>query len=274
MRAVNLIPAEQRSSGMSFASLAGRSGGAAYLVVGVVCGLALIALLYGLAAHEINSKQGESERLSAEAAQAQAQAAKLAPYTRFVAMREERLKAVQQLANTRFDWAHSMHELGRVLPSDVALSSVTATVGSTAAGSSSAAASSSASSASASGAAGAGAGGSVSSVTPAGSTPTFTIAGCTTSQSEVALTMDRLRLIDGVSEVSLQSSAKGSSSGGSGGGSNGGCPSGDPTFTLQVTFAALPQPAVKTPPIGTSPAADTSSANSGSGKSGTEGQGR
>ncbi len=48
----------------------------------------------------------------------------------------------------------------------------------------------------------------VTSATPPGSVPTFTLSGCATSQSEVAQTLDRLRLIDGVSEVTLQSSTK------------------------------------------------------------------
>ena len=37
--------------------------------------------------------------------------------------------------------------------------------------------------------------------TPPGSTPAFTLTGCATSQSEVALTLQRLRLMDGASEV-------------------------------------------------------------------------
>ena len=76
------------------------------------------------------------------------------------------------------------------------------------------------------------------SATPPGSVPTFTLAGCTTSQAEVALTLDRLRLIDGVSEVTLQSSAKGGSTGGSGSaGGSGGC---EVAFNVTVTFDALP----------------------------------
>ena len=46
------------------------------------------------------------------------------------------------------------------------------------------------------------------SATPPGSVPTFTLGGCATSQSEVALTLQRLRLIDGVSKSTLQSSTK------------------------------------------------------------------
>jgi len=43
VRAVNLIPAEQRSGGVVGA---GRSGGVAYAVLGALCGLALMALMY------------------------------------------------------------------------------------------------------------------------------------------------------------------------------------------------------------------------------------
>lgn len=228
MRAVNLIPSDERAGG---GSLAGRSGGAAYVVVGLICGLALMALLYGMANHEIGGKQAEAKKLSAEAQQAEAEASKLAPYTSFVAMREERLKDVQELANTRFDWAHVMHELGRVVPTGTSLSSVSATVGS---GTPTAAPSPTTHTSH-----------TVSSSTPAGSTPSFAVSGCATSQSEVALTMNRLRLIDGVSEVSLQSSSKSGTSGG-----GGGCPAGDPTFQLQVSFDALPAPTVKSSPVG------------------------
>lgn len=241
MKAVNLIPSEQRRGGG--VPLAGRSGGAAYILVGLICGLAVMALLYGQADHEIGSKQAEAAKLSAEAEQAQSEANKLAPYTSFVAMREERLKDVQELANTRFDWAHAMHELGRVLPADASLSTVTATIGSGTTGTAAPATASTS---------GTTAAGSVTSATPPGSTPIFTVAGCATSQSEVALTMNRLRLMDGVSEVTLQSSSKSGSSG-----SGGGCPAGDPAFTLQVTFDALPAPTVKTP----SPATPTSASD-------------
>jgi hypothetical protein len=55
----------------------------------------------------------------------------------------------------------------------------------------------------------------------------------------VAQTLERLRLIDGVSEVTLTSSTSSAASA-SGGGASGGCPAGDPAFTLQVTFDPLP----------------------------------
>jgi Tfp pilus assembly protein PilN len=246
VRAVNLIPSEQRRGSVN---LSGRSGGAAYVVVGLILGLAVMAVLYGKADHEIGAKQAEATRLSAEAQQAQSEASRLAPYTSFVAMREERLKAVQELANTRFDWAHAMHELGRVVPTQAALSAVNGTVGATTVSTAAAAPAAPGAAASASN--------SVVSATPAGSTPNFTITGCATSQSAVALTMNRLRLIDGVSEVSLQSSSKGGGAGGAG------CPAGGPVFSMQVSFDALPAPTVKSP----SEPATSSASNSTGGAS-------
>ncbi len=68
--------------------------------------------------------------LTAQAQQAQARAAALAPYTSFATMREQRVQAVDTLVNSRFDWAQAFHEFGRVLPSNVSLTSLDGTVGS------------------------------------------------------------------------------------------------------------------------------------------------
>jgi hypothetical protein len=67
--------------------------------------------------------------------------------------------------------------------------------------------------------------------------PTFTLSGCAASQTDVALTLERLRLIDGVKEVTLQGSTTGSSGGG---GAAGGCPTHDPSYTATVIFDPLP----------------------------------
>jgi hypothetical protein len=55
--------------------------------------------------------------------------------------------------------------------------------------------------------------------------------------------LDRLRLIDGVSSVTLQSSTKTESGGATSGASSssaGGCTSGQPAYSVQVTFNPLP----------------------------------
>lgn len=222
MRAVNLIPAEQRSG----ASVGvGRSEGGAYAVLALAAGVAVLALLYGSADRQISSRRAQAATIAAKAEQAQTQAQRLAPYTSFIALREQRTQAVNTLVDSRFDWAHVFHEFGRVLPFETSISSLSGTVGS--ASSTGAVASSPSSS-------------SATSATPPGSVPTFTLSGCATSQSAVALTLERLRLIDGVSEVTLQSST---SSSAGGGGAGGGCPAHDPSFTALVAFDPLPSAA-------------------------------
>lgn len=227
MKAVNLIPADQHSR----ASVpTGRSGGGAYVVLGLLAGLALLVLLYGTAAHQISNNRKLYASLTARTAQAQARAAQLTPYTSFVALREQRVQAVNELVDSRFDWANSLYELGRVLPAGATIGSIEGAVGAA----SGTGASSSASSASSSSGASAG----VASATPPGSIPSFTLLGCATSQSEVATTLERLRLIDGVDEVQLQSAAK--TGAGGGGGGSGSCEDNDVSFTVHVGFDALP----------------------------------
>jgi Tfp pilus assembly protein PilN len=216
MRAVNLIPAEQRT-GQPVG--AGRSQGGAYAVLVLIGALALMAYLYGSAHRQIASRKAQVATLTSEAQRAQATAERLAPYTSFIAQREERTQAVESLIDSRFDWAHVFHEFGRVLPYGVTLSSLSGTVGS--AGTTTSSATSSAGPA-----------------TPVGSVPTFTLSGCATSQPIVALTLQNLRLIDGVKEVTLQSSTSGSNGGGGTG--TGGCSAHDPVFSIVITFEPLP----------------------------------
>jgi Tfp pilus assembly protein PilN len=244
MRAVNLVPVDQRGGS---GPAAGRSEGGAYAVLILLAGVAGLALLYGTASHQISSRRAKAATLVAETQQAQAEAAQLAPYTSFLAMREQRVQAVSQLAQSRFDWAYALHELGRVLPKDASIISLDGTVGS-AGGSTS------------SSSAGASASATVTSATPPGSVPSFTLSGCATSQAEVAQTLNRLRLMNGVSSVTLQSSTKASgSSGGSSG--SGGCASADPAFSVTIAFDPLPAVSAATAaPATASPATPTGAA--------------
>lgn len=234
MRAVNLIPSEQRASG----SVATRSGGAAYFVLLLLGGLAVLALLYGKSRHDIESSHNEVAALNARTQAVQQQVASLSPYTTFITLREQRVQAVAQLVGSRFDWPAAMGELSRVLPSDVALTSVQGTIAAAAAG----ATATTSASTPASGTSAAGS--SVSSATPPGAVPSFTIVGCATSQTVVAQTLVRLRLIAGVKSVELQSSSKsssgGASSGASSGSGSGACGASDPVFTADVAFDPLP----------------------------------
>jgi Tfp pilus assembly protein PilN len=253
MKAVNLIPGEQRQGA---GSITGRSGGGALIVLGLIAGLAALVAMYGSAHHRISSQTGEVASLTAQANAIQVRTGRLTPYTSFVAMANQRTQTVAQLVQARFDWSHSLHELGRVLPAGAALSALHGTVGPAGAKSTP----SSATNAAAGGTGAAGAGGTPSSSTPPGSIPVFTLTGCATSQSEVAQSLQRLRLMDGAGEVQLQSSTKSGSSGSSGAG---GCPAGDPTFTAQIVFTGLPAAPAPSVPAGTSASASTVAAHSG-----------
>ncbi len=217
MRAVNLIPSEQRS-GSSVG--VGRSEGGAYGVLALLVAIAVLAVLYGKADREVQSRKAQAATVSAEATRAQAEVAQLAPYTSFVALRQQREQAVETLVDSRFDWAHAFHEFGRVLSGETEITSLDGSISS---GTSSGSTPTTASTA-------------VSSATPSGSVPTFNLTGCATSQDAVAQMLQRLRLIDGVDAVTLLSSTKGGSSGGS----SGGCPANGPVFSVVVDFDGLP----------------------------------
>ena len=254
MRAVNLIPSEQRSGG----TVGARSGGAVFFVVGLLAGVVVLALLYGVSHHQLQSRRAEAATVAARAREVQAQAAQLAPYASFMAIREDRLRSIAQLIGARFDWPSVMGEVSRVLPTGVSLSSLVGTVGSA-----SAATLSSVSAAKTSGSA------SVSSATPPGATPSVTLGGCASNQAVVAQMLVRLRLISGVTDVSLQNSTKAGGSGpSSGGGSgSGSCPAEDPVFNVQVTFQPLPS--ASTPSV-EALNSQTSASQHGSGSGGSK----
>jgi Tfp pilus assembly protein PilN len=223
VRAVNLIPSDQRpGAGGTY----GRSGGVAYALVGLACGLVAMTVLWLMARHDVTTRKAQVSQLSAEATQAQNEATALSAYNTFVSMSNTRVANVEQLAQDRFDWAHAFHELGRVLPFDVSLTSVIGTIGTTTGTTSSTATPPATSTTGAASA-------TATSVTPPGSVPTLQLAGCTTSQSEVAYTMQRLALMDGVTNVTLQSSTGGTSDGST----VNVCPY---EFSLSVTYTALP----------------------------------
>ena len=242
MRAVNLIPGEHRQGA---GSITGRSGGGALIVLGLLAGLAAVLLMYGSAHRQISSQNGEVASLNAQASAIQARTGRLTPYTSFVSMADARTQTVAQLVQSRFDWSHVLHELGRVLPAGSALASLHGTVGPEGA--------SAASSTTATPVPGA----TAASSTPPGSTPVFTLTGCAASQSVVAQTLQRLKLMDGATEVQLQSSSKSGSSSGSAG--SGGCPAGTATFAAQVQFAGLPS--APAPSVATGSSASTAAAH-------------
>lgn len=187
MRAVNLIPQTERSGGG--AGSAGRSGGVAYILLGALGVVVLLVLATSLSKRSVADKREQVTQLQAQAARSETDETALAAYTQFAELRTARVQLVRALATDRFDWAHSLSEVARVIPNDVWLTSLQATVEpgvSLKAGGS----------------------GSTSSLRSAIAQPAVEIVGCTTSLKSVTRMLGRMRLVDGVTRVTLASSAK------------------------------------------------------------------
>lgn len=223
MRAANLIPADERHGA---GGAAGRSGGAAHVLLGFLAALVVLAGVYAVQTKSVNDKRVELARVEAAATSAEARAGSLAAFTAFSGLRATRTQTIFAVAAGRFDWSHALHELARVIPSQVSLTTLDASVAPGTGGG----------------------GGGASGLRATIPLPAIEMSGCTTSQVSVAQMLKRLRLVDGVTRVALQSSTKPEAAGG-GGGSGAGCEAStekDPSFSLVVFF----DPAVGAVPTG------------------------
>jgi Tfp pilus assembly protein PilN len=230
MRPVNLIPPEDRRGEQ--APL--RTGALVYLVVG-----AFVAILVGVTAmvligNKIAERENEVAGLQREDAALAAEAQRLAAYTQFQAISEQRVDTVSSLADSRFDWERVMRELALVLPTDVWLVNLTATA---------------APGVSIEGG-GASSGGSLRESVPG---PALQLSGCAASQQAVAGLVTSLKDIDGVTRVGVESSeiaGEESGAGVSAGGDSGTGSAGEDCrtrsfiakFDLVVAFDAAPVP--------------------------------
>lgn len=247
MRAVNLIPPDQRPGA---AGRAGRSGGAVYVVLGGLAALALMVGLWAMAGSRLSSDRAELARLQAETSAAQARAGRLASAGDIRTLRSQRTQVVRTLAAARVDWAKTLDALARTLPSDTWLDSVTASV--------------------APGAGPAGGAGGAAAVASAASGPSIQITGCSPSQARVARLMPRLRTVPGVERVSLVSSTAAEPGAGTAG-SSGGCTR--VSFGMVLFFAARPGaaaaatgvPAAPAPGAAAAPTTSVSQPTAGSG---------
>ena len=234
MKAVNLIPVEDRRN----TSVAGRSGGGAYALLGALVVLIVLASSWAVAGRSVSDKRAQLADTQAEAARVQAAADRLAVFQRFTDLRAKRVDTVTSIARSRFNWARAMREVSRTLPAGVSLTAMTGTVTPTAS-----------------------ADGAVSDpLRTALPNPALVLQGCANGQDGVALLLSDLRRIEGVERVALSSSAKGS---GSGGDCAGGRPN-RPAFSLTLFFKA-PAGTLSAAPAGTSSATSTSSSAPASG---------
>jgi hypothetical protein len=181
VKAVNLIPSEQRR-----AKASGERSGGAYVVLGVLAVLLVMAVAYVVTANGVNDKTSKAAKAKQEADTLEAQASQLDSFTDFASIKEQRLAAVVTAARTRFDWERLMRELSRVMPAGSWLQTTEASVLGDAADVAVPA---------------------TTTVTaPAG--PSATFVGCTPKQSEVAKILVRFRSLHRVVDVELNESLK------------------------------------------------------------------
>jgi hypothetical protein len=230
MNAVNLIPGDSRTHGeglkLSAPTLALMGG----LVIALVA-----AVLYVTSANTVATRKSELAQVTAGVAGWTAAANSYASFVHLAGQRTQQLADVRQLAASRFPWSDLLGQIGGLMPREAALSSLTATSTPSTSGSS-------------------------------GTTvPSVQLAGCAVSQSVVAQTMVQMRLVKGVSDVTLSSSADNSAASGTSGSSSTGQGGGGCTFSVvfQLTLTFTPSPAAAAAASGSAattstPAATTS----------------
>lgn len=230
MRPVNLIPPEERRGEHAPA----RTGPLPYLLLA-----ALVVVLVGvsgivLLGNQISEDKSEVAKLEGEDAVAAAKAQRLAAYTTFQSMSEQRVQTVSSLADSRFDWERVMRELALILPKNVWLVGLTASASPDVS------------------VEGGGAGSS--SLRGAIPGPALELSGCATGQDAVAGFVTALKDIDGVTRVGVQSSELGEEgkestasveSGSASGGESDECRTREfiAKFEIVVAFDAAPLPA-------------------------------
>ena len=188
MKAVNLIPTEHRR-----ATPSGNGAGGAYVVLGVLAVLLVMAVAYVMTANSANENKSKADAARQEADAAESRTKQLGSFTDFAAIKDQRLAAVTAAAQTRFDWERFMRELSRVMPEGSWISNTTASVTGEGVGTES-------TSSTATGA------------EPA-ATPKANLVGCTPRQSEVARMMVRLEQMYRVTDVTLNESTREASGG-------------------------------------------------------------
>jgi Tfp pilus assembly protein PilN len=196
VRAVNLIPAEERRGA---GGLAGRSGGVVYVLVGGLVVLVVLGVVYAFAVQSVAQHKSQLASLTEQVAAVNEQSQQLAPYVSFATISAQQTEQALTLAQQRFDWPDAMEQLALALPSDVTLISFSANDGAASVNQTST------------------------------GVPSFTLDGCASAQAEIPSVLTSLAGIPGVSDVQLTSStenlrSKGKVPAKDSEANNGGCP--------------------------------------------------
>jgi Tfp pilus assembly protein PilN len=180
MRPINLIPPEERRSH----GATSRTGPLAYLLVGALVALLGGVVLVVLASNDIAEREDRIVTLEARKTALQLRADRLAPYTNFHTVAEERTQTVYSLADSRFDWPRVIRQIARVLPPRVFFQKISASASPGVSEE----------------------GGGSSELNIIG--PAMTMIGCAPGQKGVAAFAAALKDIDGVTRVGLNTSAR------------------------------------------------------------------
>ena len=105
-----------------------RTGPLAYVVVAVLAvGLVAVTLTV-VASNQVSDRKAEKASLESQVAEAQAAATRVQSFADFASVQQTREQTVSTLAQSRFDWERVLRELAIVIPDDVWITSLNATV--------------------------------------------------------------------------------------------------------------------------------------------------
>jgi Tfp pilus assembly protein PilN len=174
-----------------------RTGALPYIVIGAVVAVLAGVTALVLVGNQISESEAEVTGLQREDAVEGARADRLAAYTQFHSLHEQRMATITSLADSRFDWERVMRELSLILPRNVWLVGLTATASPEASAG--------------------GAGGESSTGLRGGSSgPALELSGCASGQEAVAGFVTALKDIDGVTRVGVKISELASEKSGAG----------------------------------------------------------
>jgi Tfp pilus assembly protein PilN len=187
MKAINLLPPDLRGTPKGATPKApvtpDEPGGiGAFVVLGALAACVVALAAYVLTTNTVKDREAQLEAATAQAEATRQRVNQLKPYADFQAMAETRIQTVKDLAASRFDWEQGLRDISRAIPADVTLTKINGTISSASGG-------------------GSGVRGAI-------AAPAIELEGCTTSQTQVATLLSRLRNVDGVTRVTLGKSLK------------------------------------------------------------------
>jgi heme exporter protein D len=242
MKAVNLVPGDSRRGQGGFGAPAIGPGFAVLVLLAVAVAY---VTLYVVTTNSISDHKAQLAEVNAQIDQQKALASRLANYASFQKLARAQADSVRTIARARFDWDGALQNVARVFPASTSLSALFASATNTS---------------SVSGASGSAVGGSAASVRATSAGPAFELSGCTKTQEDVAGLISRLRVVPGVTGVTLGDSVKHVTADGPS--SNAPSCGGGPDFDLVVFFKAPPGSVAAAAVSTGAPGATTSTPNS------------